>query len=213
MNVIYLPAGILAVVFGAAAYGKSRAFGDFRGYVAGLLGLTSHSAVARLLSVGVVAVEVALVMFLVVAPGFVSFAFCVGLVVAVTAVLGLAYNRPDVGGCACFGRRSTTHGGDITDRRDTRGLVLDYVRPLWHALRNTGLLALSMWGLSVSGPMPSPWPIVFLACPTVILIVGLTVSIVRERLHLRSVWHPRYGKYARIVAPLVVMDYYRQRPF
>lgn len=202
------PALLLAATFALAAFGKARTWPRFVDYVRTHTGNLTLE-VSRTIAALIVAFEVVLATSLVLTSQLYVFAASVVFLLAATAFLGYAHLRSEGGACACFGSNfdADLRVRDVTRWAPPREIIREYLRPLFEVLRNSTLIGVACWGLTTTGADSAVW--LLIAASSVVMIILLSVSVSIEEQKMRAPAHPRKMRYVAIIAPLVIMDYYR----
>lgn len=113
--------------------------------------------------------------------------------------------------CMCFGGENLARpSATILDPESSEATVRRVLTPVWMATRNATLAALAAGALRVGWTLPVGATVVAIASPMVLMSAGLIASIEYERRKSQRTRHPRYSFFAPRLAPLVVLDYYRQ---
>lgn len=131
-------------------------------------------------------------------------------IVTATIFLSLQYIGRSDTSCACFGRQSAKDA-EIRDVERASATTVRILRPAWQGIRNSILCLLAaypVWGTTSVGQQLA----LAASSPALLLAIGLTISIMRQRGVLRQPSkNRRYYDFAPDLAPLVILEYYRQR--
>lgn len=207
---------ILVVAIGTAAASKLKNRSEFGTYIAEQ---TADSIIARVfvpqfLARAIVLFEFILAVYIAIDVGGRSagVAAYVFLVLA-TLVLVRQLTRGGATDCACWGARSKSTRFDnpvpIVRRESFSELSRSIMRPAQYGVRNSILALATVLLIIPPGPGALPLvPIALASTPTLIVLFGLSLSFLRERVRLQRTLHPRYFALEPWLAPLAVLSFY-----
>ena len=185
---------LLAAILLVAALGKSRAFVAFVDYLHALLGrLAAPAAGAAITAEGALAIGL-------IAAGRVAIVglLAAGFLLVATAVYAAGLTVSDTARCRCWGLKNA----DTAEGPTSRAL-----RPMWYGLRNGTLAALALQATTSGGHW---WATLApMLGGLAIVAIGLAVSILIRRRHLRLRRHPLRDVFAPRLGSLIALSWYQ----
>lgn len=209
---------LIAAVFASAAIAKILSFQRFSDYLAQSVG--RQWLLSRLRRNALAAAIISTEMVLAAAVGtrsgrsYAAIAMVV-LVYCFSGFLATQYLRRNPRQCKCWGEfgaeTQSSRNDDRIEPQDSSTAARGLLMPVSQAVRNTTLCAT---GIYVAGDGTNSNPSnMFWALPILLMFaISLIVSALIERRRLQHQIHPRYYALAKILAPLVILDYYRTAP-
>lgn len=204
-----LLAFLLGGVFLLSGLSKARSLGRFAAYLSASLGIDARRATAA--AAGIVSLEIVLAVCSLIWITPAVIAVDAVFLIGATAFLGSRVLAGDSRVCACFGPMKAglpTKPVPITHTEEPAATLTRVLTPVQQTLRNTVIIsiaALLLLHLGVAGRLAGL--LVFL--PTLIMLAFLAISLTTELRKLRAPVHPRRDYFAPMLAPLVILDFYK----
>jgi hypothetical protein len=213
MSIELIYGSALAAVFLVAF---ARKMMDRNGFADYLVRATTHfgvavsPATARRVGAAVIVVELLLAALVVSPVPGRSFgaAGVLIFVIGATVFLGVQHAVGDASSCACFG--PVDHARSILDQETARQTISRVLAGPWQAVRNSALACLALMILVEAREVSLPRSAILLAViPALLVATSLAAAIAFERGFMKRDQHPRYSLFAPILAPLVILNYYK----
>ncbi len=209
---------LLAALLASAALAKIRKFRRFSDYLSKSAFGDRMATIVNPIIIGAAVIGSEIVIAAALATGIAatySAAAAVVLIYGFSAFLATQYLRRGPTRCECWAALwSGSHVSPVNDRvepQEPSEHTKDILAPVGQAIRNT-LFCAGAIHVARDGEMGILLNVLVAAPVVLLFLTALAIAIVAERRKLRRRIHPRYDALSEILAPLVVLDYYRAAP-